>query len=183
MGMGFTNRAIFHMDRWLHSAYEHKYGSRVGGCNSRNANRDQTLVQPEDLMPKEDSWQKPAEAVLAAKMLYLVVVVGITRTVMTVVRHVDVRSPYFLMSVKLSIYVISVFVIYQLSKGKNWARWSLVAIFTICIPLAILPIFDSFSHSPVHSLLGLLQLALFVYSFVLLFCKKASTWFKQEKGS
>ena len=110
-------------------------------------------------MPKEDIWQKPDQVVLAAKMLYLVVVVGITRTVMTVVRHVDVRSPYFLISVKLCIYVISVLVVYQLSKGKNWARWTLVAIFTICIPLVILPVFDSFSHSPVNSLLGLLQLA------------------------
>ena len=133
-------------------------------------------------MPKEDLWQKPDEVVLAAKMLYLVVVVGITRTVMTVVRHVDVRSPYFLISVKLCIYVISLFVIYQLSKGINWARWTLLAIFTICIPLVILPLFDSFSHSPVHSLLGLLQLALFVCSFVLIFCKKSSAWFKQSRG-
>ena len=130
-------------------------------------------------MTKEDLWQKSDEVVLAAKMLYLVVVVGITRTVMTVVRHVDVRSPYFLISVKLCIYVISLFVIYQLSKGKNWARWTLLAIFTICIPLVILPIFDSFSHSPVHSLLGILQLALFVYSFVLIYCKKSSAWFNK----
>ena len=134
-------------------------------------------------MPKEDLWQKSDEVALAAKMLYLVVVVGITRTVMTVVRHVDVRSPYFLISVKLCIYVISVFVIYQLSKGKNWARWTLLAIFTLCIPLVILPIFDSFSHSPVNSLLGLLQLALFVFSFVLIFCKKSSAWFKQARGN
>ena len=133
-------------------------------------------------MPKEDLWQKSDEVVLAAKMLYLVVVVGITRTVMTVVRHVDVRSPYFLISVKLCIYVISLFVIYQLSKRKSWARWTLLAIFTICIPLVILPIFDSFSHSPLNSLLGLLQLALFVYSFVLIFCKKSSAWFKQARG-
>jgi len=133
-------------------------------------------------MPKEDIWQKPDQVVLAAKMLYLVVVVGITRTVMTVVRHVDVRSPYYLISVKLCIYVISVLVVYQLSKGKNWARWALVAIFTICIPLVILPVFDSFSHSPVNSLLGLLQLALFVYSFALMFCKKSSAWFKQARG-
>ena len=133
-------------------------------------------------MPKEDLWQKSDEVVLAAKMLYLVVVVGITRTVMTVVRHVDVRSPYFLISVKLCIYVISIFVIYQLSKGKNWARWTLLAIFTLCIPLVILPIFDSFSHSPFNSLLGLLQLALFVYSFVLIFCNKSSAWFKQARG-
>jgi hypothetical protein len=78
--------------------------------------------------------------------------------------------------------VKSVFVIYQLSKGKNWARWSLMAIFIVCIPLVILPIFDSFSHSPVNSLLGLLQLVLFSYSFVLLFCKKSSACFKCEEG-
>lgn len=133
-------------------------------------------------MQKEDSWQKPFEVVLAAKMLYLVVVLGIARTVMTVVRHLDVRSPHFLISIKLCIYVISVFVIYQLSKGKNWARWSLMAIFIACIPLVILPIFDSFSHSPVNSLLGLLQLVLFSYSFVLLFCKKSSACLKCEEG-
>ena len=133
-------------------------------------------------MSKEVSFKTPANVVLAAKMLYLLVAIGIMRTVMTVVRHMDVRSPYFLISVKLCIYVISVFLIYQLSKRKNWARWSLVAIFVICIPLVILPVFDSFSHSPVHSLLGLLQLALFVYAFVLMFCKKSSAWFKHAEG-
>jgi hypothetical protein len=132
-------------------------------------------------MSKEASRQTPAKVVLAAKMFYLVVALGMTRTFMTVVRHVDVRSPYFLISVKLCIYVTSVLVIYQLSKGKDWARWPLVAIFIICLPLVILPAFDSFSHSPVHSLLGLLQLALSVYAFALLFCKESSAWFKHAR--
>ena len=133
-------------------------------------------------MSNKGSMVKPAEIILAVKMLYLVVAIGVLRTLMTVLEHADVRSPYFLISIKLCIYVISVFVIYQLSKGKNWARWSLMAIFIVCIPLVILPIFDSFSHSPVNSLLGLLQLVLFSYSFVLLFCKKSSACFKCEEG-
>jgi hypothetical protein len=125
---------------------------------------------------------KPAKVATAVKMIYLVVAIGIVRTGMTVVRHLDVRSPHFYISTKLMIYAVSVFLIYQTSKRRNWARWSLIVIFAISIPLAILPTFDSFDHSPLHTLLGFLQLGLYIIAILFLFHRTSSSWFRSGNG-
>lgn len=124
----------------------------------------------------------PAKVALAVKLLYVVVGIGVLRTVMTVVRHIDVRSPDFLIMTKLLTYVFSVYLIYQISKGKNWARWTLVGIFVVNIPLTILPAFESLSHTPVYTLLGFVQIGLYVYGLVLLFQKDVAGWFGVQGG-
>lgn len=121
--------------------------------------------------------ERPPKVVLAIKLLYLVVGIGIVRTVMTVMRHADVRSPNLLIFTKLFIYVGSLFLIYQLGKGKNWARLSLAGLFAVSIPLTILPAFESISHNPIHTSLGFLQLALYIVGLVFLFHKNSSNWF------
>lgn len=120
---------------------------------------------------------KPAKVALAIKLLYVVVGIGMIRTIMTVMRHIDVRSPDFLIMTKLAIYAFSLFLIYQLGNGKNWARWTLVVILLVNIPLTIGPSFESLSHNPVHTLLGFVQLGLYIYGLVLLFHRNVSGWF------
>jgi predicted MFS family arabinose efflux permease len=134
-------------------------------------------------MPTKALSEKPPKVVLAVKFFYLVVGIGIIRAVMTILRHADVRSPYFLISTKLIIYAFSLFLIYQLSKGSNWARWLLLVIFIIAIPLTILPIFVTFSHNPVDTLLGFIQTALYIIGLVFLFHRSSSSWFGAEKIS
>lgn len=126
---------------------------------------------------------KPAKVILAAKMLYLVVAIGIIRTSMTVIRHAEVRSPDFLIFMKLLIYTVSLFLIYQMSKGKDWARWSLVVIFASSIPLIVLPAFAAMSHNPVHTILGFLQLGLYTVALLFLFQGNSSRWFGAMKTS
>ena len=127
--------------------------------------------------------EKPAKVILAVKMLYLVVGLGIIRASMTVMRHADVRSPDFLIFTKLLVYTTSLFLIYQMSKGKDWARWSLVVIFAISIPLIVLPAFESLSHNPVHTILGFLQLGLYIIALLFLFHSSSSGWFRTRKTS
>jgi hypothetical protein len=124
----------------------------------------------------------PAKVALAVKMLYVVVGIGVIRTIMTVIRHIDVRSPDFLIMTKLLTYAFSAYLIYQINKGKNWARWTLVGIFVISIPLTILPAFESFSHNPIHTLLGFVQIGLFVYGLMLVFSKDVAGWFGVQGG-
>ena len=119
----------------------------------------------------------PAKVALATKLLYVVVGIGVIRTVMTVMRHIDVRSPDFLIMTKVGIYAFSLYLVYQIGKGKNWTRWALVAIFVIHLPLTILPAFQSLSHNPVHTLLGFLQLGLYIYALALLFHRDVSGWY------
>ena len=124
---------------------------------------------------------RPEKVSLAIKLLYLVVGVGILRTVMTVMRHADVRSPHFLISIKVVLLAVSIFLIYQVGKGRNWARWSLMVILVINIPLTILPAFESYSIVPVYTLLGFLQIGLYIFALVLLFHAGSSKWFSMLK--
>jgi len=123
---------------------------------------------------------KPDKIVLAIKLLYLIVGIGVLHTAITVVRHVDVRTPHFLIVVKLAVYAISLFIIYQVGKGRNWARWSFVAIFVVCMPLTILPAFRAFSHNPIVSSMLFLQLALYLMALGLLFHKATNSYFQKE---
>ena len=134
-------------------------------------------------MPTKALSERPLKVAHAVKIFYLVVGLGIIRAVMTIIRHADVRSPYFLIYTKLIIYAGSLFLIYQLSKGRNWARWLMVVIFIICIPLVILPAFASYSHNPVDALLGFIQTALYIIGLVFLFLRSSSSWFGAEKIS
>jgi predicted MFS family arabinose efflux permease len=134
-------------------------------------------------MPTKALSERPSKVALAVKLFYLVVGVGIVRAVITIMRHADVRSPYFLIYTKLIIYAGSLYLIYQLSKGKNWARWLLVVIFIIAIPLTILPAFASYSHNPVDALLGFIQIAFYIIGLVFLFHGSSSHWFGAEKIS
>ena len=127
--------------------------------------------------------EKPAKVILAAKLLYLVVGIGIIRASMRVIRHADVRSPDFLIFTKLMVYTASLFLIYQMSKGKNWARWSLVVIFAIGIPLTVLPAFESISHNPINAILGFLQLGLYIVALLFLFQGSSSRWFRAGRTS
>ena len=119
----------------------------------------------------------PTKVVYAVRMFYLIVGIGVIRTTMTVVRHADVRTPYFLIFTKVLLYAGTILLIDQLSKGKNWARWSLTVIFAISIPLGILPALESISFNPVHTLLGVLQLGLYLIALFFIFHKNSSLWY------
>jgi hypothetical protein len=134
-------------------------------------------------MPTKALSERPSKVTLAVNFLYLVVGLGIIRAVMTIIRHADVRSPDFLIYTKIIIYAGSVYLIYQLSKGRNWARWFLGVIFIIAIPLVILPAFASYSHNPVASLITFIQTALYIIGMVFLFHRSSSNWFGAEKIS
>jgi hypothetical protein len=121
---------------------------------------------------------RPAKVVLAVKMLYFVVGVGVLRTAFMVVRHLEVRSPDFLIMTKFFTYALSLYLIYLVGKGKNLARWLLVMIFVVSIPLTILPYFESITHNPVGSALGIAQLVMYVIGLVLLFHSSSRPWFE-----
>jgi hypothetical protein len=121
--------------------------------------------------------EKPAKISVALGLMYLVVTIGIARTSMTVLRHLDVRTPDLYIASKALIYVVSIFLIYRIGKGSNWARWAVLIMLAIAIPLGVLPTFDSIEHNPLHALLGFVQLTGFVVAVFLLFQRQSSDWF------
>ena len=133
-------------------------------------------------MSSKEYSEKPKKVITAIKLLYLMIAIGLLRTVMTVTRHADVRSPYSFIFTKVLIYTASVFLIYQISQGKNWARWLLLLMFAIAFPLSVLPTFDAISHNPVHALLGLIQLGLYIGAMVYLFQRSSTEWLSSGKA-
>ena len=127
--------------------------------------------------------ERPAKVADAVRLLYLVVVIGVVRAAMTVIRHADVRSPDFLIFTKLVVYAASLFLIYEMGKGKNWARWMLVVIFAISIPLIILPNFEAIFHNPIHAILGVGQLGLYLVALLFLFHGSSAEWFGSRRTS
>jgi hypothetical protein len=131
----------------------------------------------EVLMATNERPERPPKVTLAVKMFYLICGIGAVRTTLTVLRHIDVRSPDTLIVTKLLIYATSILLIYQTGKGKNWARWAMVVIFVGCLPIEILPLFEELSHNPVNAFLGCVSLGLYLVGLVFLFLKESSAWF------
>lgn len=121
--------------------------------------------------------EKPAKVVLAIRIIYFIIAIGVARVVLTVIRHADVRSPDFLIITKLLFYAACIFVLYQLGKGKNWSRWALVALLVVSVPLIILPAFGGMSHNAIQAALTFLQVGLYIVALVFLFHKSSSAWF------
>jgi len=138
---------------------------------------DTNLIEREVLVAKKEMLERPAKVTLAVKMFYLVCGIGVVRTTITVLRHIDVRSPDTLIVTKLLLYAVSIFLIYQTGKGKNWARWAMVTLFVGCLPIEILPLFEELSHNPVNAFLGCVSLGLYLVGLVFLFLKESSAWF------
>jgi len=136
----------------------------------------------EDLMPAQTLSERPQKVVLAVKFFYTIVGIGVVRATMMIIRHADVRSPYFLIFTKLIFYAGSLYLIYQLSKGRNWARWMMVVLFIFAIPLTILPAFASYSHNPIDALLGFIQIVLYIIGIAFLFHGSSSSWFGSLKN-
>ena len=127
-------------------------------------------------MPAAAVSERPAKVSLALRMLYLGLGIGVIRTATVVLRHLEVRTPDFIITVKLVIWAIVLYSIFRTGKGSNWARWLLVALFVLTIPLNFLPLIPTFTSYPVDGLLGVVQFALFLTGVGLLFHPNASAW-------
>lgn len=132
-------------------------------------------------MATNERIEKPPKVILAVKLFYLVIGVSVIRAIMTVIRHADVRSPYVFIIWKLLLYMVGLFLIYQLGKGKNWAKWSLVLILALSFPLAISPALDVISVNPVQPLLLCIQVILYIIGMICLFDKSSSPWFSSAE--
>ena len=133
--------------------------------------------------PEKQGMQKPLTIKLSVFLMYSVVAIGFLRTGMTIGRHLDVRTPYMYLGSKALVYALSVFLIYQVSKGHNWARWILMVLLAVSVPLGVLPTSDSLQHSPLHAQLGFGQLAVFILAAILLLLPPSSRWLNSRKAT
>ena len=132
-------------------------------------------------MTQQQASVLPQKIDLAVKLLYGVVALGIVRTVMNAINHIDVRSIGPVHLGHAFVFAVSGYLIYKISKQQSWARMTVLAILIIDIPLTVLPMLDSLKHSPLNNGLGLVQAGVFIAAMVLLYRPESSLWFDSEQ--
>lgn len=122
----------------------------------------------------------PASVRLAINLLYGVLGIAIVRMLWTVINHIEVRSPDMILLNAFIVYAVFCFLVLKLKQQKAWARIGIVAVFIISIPLAVIPAFQSFGHSPVVNGLGMVQLVIYLLALLKLFQPESSNWLRQQ---
>ena len=110
----------------------------------------------------DESSVPPEKVSQAIKLLYGVIGISVIRLIWTVFSHMDVRTPFMMILNSIMVYAVFGFLVYKMGQRKNWARIGITVIFAISIPLSILPMFQSISHSVVVNGLGLLSLVIYI---------------------
>jgi hypothetical protein len=91
------------------------------------------------------------------------------------------RSVYFyiIFIVLLAVIFVPVWFVFR---GKNWARWLLVAIFSVGFCAYLLEFINSYSsHSASWMMLGILKTLVDIVAFVALFLPSSNRWFRSCK--
>ena len=132
-------------------------------------------------MSVEEPSARPRAVSYAVICLLLVIGIGMVQAGMVVLRHIEVRTPDFYIYTKVTVYAFSLLLLHYLGKGRNWARWLLVVILMVGIPIAVMPAFQSFFHYPLYNTLGVVQLVLYLIALFFLFGGAASRWFAQRR--
>lgn len=129
---------------------------------------------------KEQLIAPPKKIRLAVKLLYGVFFIALLRMVWTVITHAEVRTPDMIILIAAIKYTVFIFLLVKLQQQKNWARIGVLTILVISIPLSVIPIFQSITHSPIVNGLGIVELAIYLLALFLLFQKESSDWFRQQ---
>jgi hypothetical protein len=124
--------------------------------------------------------ERPKAISRAVALLWVALGIGVARGVIRYIRHADVRSLGLGELVTLGLWVLSVFLIVQVWKGRHWARIAWIVIFCLAVPLGILPLFESVAYFPVANGLGIAQSLVWLAGIVLMFQQDASKYFRSQ---
>ena len=124
--------------------------------------------------------ERPKVISRAVTLLWVALGIGVLRGVIRYIRHADVRSLGLGELMTLALWLLSVFLIVQVWKGRHWARIAWIVIFCLAVPLGILPLFESVAYFPVANGLGIAQSLVWLAGIVLMFQGDASKWFRSQ---
>ena len=75
------------------------------------------------------------------------------------------------------------FFIYMIGKGRNWARITFLILFSLGVPLTVLPLLKLLQANPVIGLLQVAQTIMQLLALIFLFEKSSSEWFRRMRVS
>lgn len=128
---------------------------------------------------------KPSSVVTAIKLLYLALIIGVTRIVIEwpYFAKPSTSSPGWLaMGLLITTFAIGlmIWLIQMMNQRCNWARITLLVLCIADIPYSIIDLFESMQLEVISGLFGVAQIALRVIALIKLFSPDSSRWFKQE---
>jgi ATP-dependent Zn protease len=132
---------------------------------------------------QNSSIERPSDVTRAIQLLYASIAIGFVSSIFRLASEVSGAPIAFAFIPLILFFGLFAFLVFKISKGRNWARIAFLVIFLLGIPFAI-PIYvqeleRSFLSGSLSILIALLQL-MAVY---LLFRRNSNSWFKARKGS
>ncbi len=125
---------------------------------------------------------KPKIVRSAVTLLWWALGIGIIRFGLEFPFLVEESSVDFVLKGWVVVLLFGIFLICMISCGENWARITNFILFVFGTPFFIISLFNSFTCSPLSTILGIIQVILEAVAIVFLFMKESSIWFKLQKS-
>lgn len=125
---------------------------------------------------------RPKQVDRAIKLLYLVFVIGIVKLIFIDFEIVDksLGPINVFLAIEVFVLLLIFFFIYNIGRGHNWARITILILFIISL-FHIPNILKDLQTDLIVGVLGSLQIPLNLIVLILLFKKESSDWFKKIK--
>jgi len=124
---------------------------------------------------------RPDKVSKAVTLLYVVLGIGVLRSIMEVSRLPQIAIGFVILS--LPTFGIIWLFIYKISKGRNWARITFLVLCIIGIPFSVVPLMQSLAANPFSGLFGIAQIIIQIVALVFLFQRPSSDWFREMKAN
>jgi hypothetical protein len=141
---------------------------------------EEKAIQTRKEIPQETPGiEKPTEVRTAIKLLYISLGIGIVSSILSFPRAGSTFSALFIL---VFTDALLIFIIIQISKGRNWARITFLVLCLLGLPLTVLILLQEFMTDSVMAGIIVIQTTLQFIVVLLLFRKDSTRWFMAKKN-
>ena len=131
----------------------------------------------QDVQPGEVEMEKPAQVVMAVRLLWASVAIGIVNSALSMKFIASAVSIPFMIGSLSATLLINAWLISKLSIGRNWARITLLVFAVIGFPIALVGLPLTIKMFPLVSLVSVVQMVMQAIALWLVFRKPGREWF------
>ena len=126
--------------------------------------------------------QKPKKVSIAINLLIASTILGFINSIMNdmITETKNYSSVLGLITIILTL-TIEIFFIYQINKGKKWARTTSLVLSILGALLFPFIIINIFKSSPIVGILSIVLTTLQIISLILIYSKEGNEWFSSHK--
>ena len=129
------------------------------------------------------SIEKPPVVTRAAQLLYASIAIGFVSSIVGIAYEISGSSIVFALAPLILFFGLFAFLVFKISKGRNWARITFLIIFLLGVPFAIPMYTQELKRNFLSGSLSIFIALLQSVAVFLLFRKNSNLWFKASKQS